>query len=235
MTAPDLDPLQAYNVVMRFAGKRGPSALHLALHAAMPQVLRMELLHQIRVNFVPEAVGDLAVEADVLFAPFCEELGNGYYRFDPAARLLLLQELDPTYREKPRPRSERLASFLATYVERERLGEAAGLDPMYRDYLEVEGWVALGFFAPDSAAEQLARAVERQLSPERVAARVRIGGIAGALAIPLVSHRRVLAYAEGLDALDAGDAERGRHMLERAGDEEVRVGSVVLPSPAATL
>src|SRR5687767_13583958 len=109
-----LDPLEAYEEVMRFAARRGPCALRLALHAAMPQVLRPELLHQLRINFVPESVIDLAVEADVLFAPFCADLGNGYYQFDAAARRLLLQELDPTYRDLPGLRSHRLASFLVT-------------------------------------------------------------------------------------------------------------------------
>ena len=39
-------------------------------------------------NFVPEAGDDPVVEADILFSPLCEDLGRGYFRFDPQVRAL---------------------------------------------------------------------------------------------------------------------------------------------------
>ena len=53
-----LDPLDAYEAVMGFAARRGEAVLRLAMHAAVPQVLRVELLHLLRLNFVPEAADD---------------------------------------------------------------------------------------------------------------------------------------------------------------------------------
>src|SRR5262245_5070522 len=110
-----LSPLEAYDEVMAFAAARGEDALRLAMHAAVPQVLRPELLHLLRLNFVPEAADDAAVEADVLFAPFCEHLGGGYYRFDEHARRHLLKQLDPLYRNELGARSRRVGSFLMSY------------------------------------------------------------------------------------------------------------------------
>lgn len=115
----ELSPLEAYRRVLGFAAERGENALRLALHAAIPQVLRPELLHLLRLNFVPESLDDAATEADVLFAPFCAELGNDYYRFDANARLHLLTQLDPAYAVDAVPCSRQVAGFLLAWCERQ--------------------------------------------------------------------------------------------------------------------
>src|SRR4051812_20635854 len=112
-----LQPLEAYHEVLRFASRRGEAALCLAMHAAVPQVLRLDLLHLMRLNFVSEAIDDPAIEADVLFAPFCESLGNGYYRLDAHARQHLVKQLDPHYKAEQGQRSRRVASFLLSYFD----------------------------------------------------------------------------------------------------------------------
>jgi hypothetical protein len=56
-----LDPLEAYKQVMQFSAQRGENALRLALHAAVPQVLRPDLLHLLKLNVVPESIDDSTV------------------------------------------------------------------------------------------------------------------------------------------------------------------------------
>jgi hypothetical protein len=101
----------------------------LAMHAAVPLVLRAELLHLIRLNFLPEAAHDLAIEADVLFAPFCEDIGNGYFCFASNARLQLLQGLDPAYPDESVPRSGQVARFTLDYLDHEYRNVRTGTGP----------------------------------------------------------------------------------------------------------
>lgn len=231
----ELSPLEAYQQVLGFAAERGENALRLALHAAIPQVLRPELLHLLRLNFVPESLDDAATEADVLFAPFCAELGNDYYRFDANARLHLLTQLDPAYTVDAVPRSRQVAGFLLAWCERQGSPLAAEDDLVFAAFLDVERWVALAFFEPDAAAVQLAAAVKQASEGGAVAARIRIGGLASTLATPLAGHVRLLAYAAGLEALELGDMGRAEDLLEPLGDREVRVGEITLRSPLRML
>jgi hypothetical protein len=230
-----LAPLDAYEEVMRFAASRGEPALCLAMHAAMPQVLRLDLLHLLRLNFVPEAIDDPAVEADVLFAPFCESLGNGYFRFDAHARRHLVKQLDPHYRAERGQRSRRVASFLLSYFDGQRRVTAGTNDVVYAAYVEVERWVALAFFDADTAARQLASALRRTTEPGSTAARFRFAGLANAVATPFAGQRSLLAYTAGVEALERGDAGAARDILEPLGDAEVVVAGVSLPSPVAVL
>ena len=231
----ELSPLEAYEQVMQFAAHRGENALRLAFHAAVPQVLRPDLLHLLRLNFVPEALDDAAAEADVLFASFCEDLGNGYFRFDRNARLHLLMQLDPTYESDAVLRSQQVASFLLAYLDQQECSVAADSDLVYAAYREVERWVAFAFFNPDNAALQLAGAVKKACEPNLVAARMRIGGLASALATPLAQHQELLAYAAGIEAIEAGNVRHAQHMLENLGDREIRVGEVTLRSLRSVL
>lgn len=231
----ELSPLQAYQAVLGFAARRGETALRLALHAALPQVLRPELLHLLRLNFLPEAPDHRTAEADVLFAPFCAALGNGYYRFDRNARQHLLTQLDPAYAEEPVLRSRQVADFLLAWCQRQEQTPSAGEDPLYAAFLDVERWVALAFADPHTAAQQLALAVREVSEAGPVAARLRLGGLAAALSTPLAGYGKLLAYAAGLDALNLGDAAKARDFLEPLGNQELKVGEIVLRSPQGLL
>jgi hypothetical protein len=201
----------------------------------VPQVLRPELLHLLRLNFVPDSMDEFSIEADVLFAPFCEDIGNGYYRFGDNARLLLLRGLDPAYAHEPTPRSVQTAKFLASFINQQTRNMGPDYDQLYIDYLEVERWSALGFLDPDLAAQQLATALQCAAAPHDIAARMRIGGVASTLSTPLARYGRLLAYAAGLEALHAGETVRARNLLEPLGDSELEIGSVRLTSPQALL
>lgn len=233
--AADPGPLRAYELVMAFAARRGEAALRLAMHAALPQVLRAELLHLIRLNFLPESAHDLAVEADVLFAPFCEDIGNGYYCFAGNARLQLLQGLDPAYREESIARSVQVARFMLDYLEHERRNVRAVGDRLHSDWIDVERWSALAFAEPALAAGQLAAALAHATASDDVAARVRVGGLASALAAPLVRFGELLTYAEGVEALQAGDHDQAIRLFGAIPDRELEVAGIRLKSPRRVL
>lgn len=233
--AADPGPLRAYELVMGFAARRGEAALRLAMHAALPQVLRVELLHLIRLNFLPEAAYDLAIEADVLFAPFCEDIGNGYYCFARNARLQLLQELDPAYREEATPRSGQVARFMLDFLDHEQRDVRTGSDRLRCDWIEVERWSALAFAEPALAAGQLAAALARATASDDIAARVRVGGLASALATPLARFGDLLAYAEGVEALQAGRAGDAGRLFGGMPDREIEIAGIRLKSPRRVL
>lgn len=225
-------PLEAYEAVMRFSAERGEPTLHLALHAAVPQTFRPDLLHLIRLNFVPEAPHE--AEADVLLAPFCEDIGGGYYQLDPEARRLLLVHLDPTYSEEKIARVQRVADFLVTYIATQRRRLSADQDRLAEDYLSIQGWVALAFLQPEAAALQLAAALDQGTQGE-IAARVQFSGLSSALSVPLVRYPKLLTYAAGVEALEQGRGEDAVGLLERLPDEEIRIGGVTLRSPRKLL
>ena len=233
--AEGLSPLQAYEAVRRFAQRSGSLPLRLALHAALPQVLHADLLHLLRLNFCDDARANPVAEADVLFAHFCSDLGQAYFRFDPHARAQLLAELDASYPEERRHRSLQVAEFLLQYFERERVGERAGTDAMYRSWIEVERWNALAFADPEAAAEQLAEVLQSAAEPAQAAARLRVGTLARSLAQPLVRHQQLLAYAAGVQALQNQAGEAAQALLRRLGDAPLDVGAVRLPGAGEVL
>ena len=216
MTMLDTDPgpLRAYEVVMGFAARRGEAAIRLAMHAAVPLTLRAELLHLIRLNFMPEAAGDLAIEADVLFAPFCEDIGNGYFCLGGNARTQLLQGLDPAYPDDLTPRSAQVARFMLDYLQHEHRDVRTGGDRLRSQWIEIERWSALAFAEPELAAGQLATVLARATANDEVAARLRLGGLTSALTTPLAHFGELLRYAEGVDALQAGRVDDADHLFE---------------------
>ncbi len=107
-------------------------------------------------------------------------------------------------------------------------------DPLSEGYLEIERWVALAFFDSAAAAEQLAHAVKGICEPGRVAARFRVSGLASALSTPLAGYGELVAYAKGVEALQAGEPQ-WENLLGRFGDHDLTVGAVTLRSPRALL
>ncbi|MBL8423561.1 MAG: hypothetical protein JNK06_08715, partial [Candidatus Accumulibacter phosphatis] len=52
---------------------------------------------------------------------------------------------------------------------------------------------------------------------------------------PLANQQELLAYAKAMDALVSGDDERARMLVQALGDNEIRVGNVVLKAPTTLL
>ncbi len=223
-----LDKQQAYAALAQFAADYGRDALLLLIHACLPETLRPELLHLIRVNFQPGT--DHSLEADILFSPLATALGGGYYRIDPQVRWHGLALLRARYRDDPRPRSRRVAELLWRYVEEAEQYATRNADPQLAEYLAIQRWVALAFLEPSSAAHAFADAL-RQATDGPAAAAVRLGGLAAAIELPLAGEQELLAYARGLDALARGQEDEARQLLECLG-EEVKVGDIVLKPPA---
>jgi len=229
-TANELSPLAAYEELMRFAKVRGEAALRLAMHAAVPQGIDPELLHLLKRNFVPEAGEDPTIEADILFSPLCEELGRGYFRFDPQVRALLLENLAFNYADQPEPRIAKVADFLLAYVDHSNRLASSSQDQLYRDYLETQRWVAFAFADPLAAAQQLAAAIENASSASDVVARMQLGGLASALASPLSNFPHLLNYAAGVQALELGDRTRAGEFFDTLQDDELKIGNTTLRS-----
>jgi hypothetical protein len=224
---------EAYEALAQYAADYGRDALLLLMHAALPETLRADLLHLIRVNFLPGHGADLSLEADVLFAPLATALGGGYYRIDPQVRWHALALLRARYRDDQRPRTRRVAELLWRYVESAEQQATRAADPQLAEYLAIQRWVALAFLEPASAAHAFADAL-RQGTDGPASVSLRLGGLASAIELPLAGEQELLAYARGLDALANGDDEEGRRVLESLGDE-LRFGDIVLKAPRAVL
>jgi hypothetical protein len=171
----------------------------------------------------------------VLFSPLSTALGGGYYRIDPQVRwhCLTLLQLG-CYRDEPRPRLRRVAELLWRYVEMAEQRASRAADPQLAEFLDIQRWVALAILEPASAAHAFADAL-RQATTGPASAVLRLGGLTAAIEMPLASEQELLAYARGMNALVGGDEERARQLLEALGDEEIRVGAVVLKAPTALL
>ena len=148
-----MGPLEAYEALVRFARKRGEMALRLAMHAAVPQAFRPDLLHLIKRNFVPEAADDPAVEADVLLSSLCEDLGGHYFQFDPEVQRLLLDNLALAYAHEPTLRVQRVANLLLWYAERYERGARSGQNRLLKEYLEMQRWLETLLEGADSAGD----------------------------------------------------------------------------------
>ena len=220
---------------MHFAKRRGEFALRLAMHASVPQGFQPELLHLLKRNFVPEAGDDPTIEADILFSPLCEELGRGFFSFDPQVRSLLLENLATNYAAEPESRIAKVADFLLAYVDHYDRSTSGAQDQLWRDYLEMQRWVAFAFVDPASAAQQLAAALENANASDDFVARIQLGGLASALAAPLARFPSLLNYAAGLQALELGDRERADELFESLEGEEIQVGNVTLRSASQVL
>jgi tetratricopeptide (TPR) repeat protein len=224
---------EAYNELDAYGRSYGEEPLRLLLHAAVPQSFRADLLNLIKINFLdPRTGSDLCIDADVLLSPLVAANAAGYYRIDPQVRRHCLMLLESIYRDH---RTVQVAHFLVAYIEHLNRVPLGARDPLLAEYLAIQRWVALAFTEPDAAAAAFAAALRQTLQLPATAARVRLGGITAAIEIPLSGHVELLAYAKGLDALRHGDAEAGGRILNALPDEEMVIGSILLPSPRLLL
>jgi hypothetical protein len=220
---------EAYDALDEYGKTFGRVPLLLLLHAAVPQSFRADMLNLLKLNFLPQEAGtDVTVDADVLFSPLVECAAAGYYRLDPAVRRHCLALLDAAYRHEPERRTSEVARFVLAYTDAlERRAELA-VDPLLAEYLALQRWVALAFIDPAKVAEEFARALATSAAEPQSGVRARLGTMAAALSIPLEGHEQLLAYARGLDALARGDEDLADRLLTGLGQEEIRVGGVVL-------
>lgn len=220
--------LKAYETLMLFANEHGEGAIRLAMHAAVPQSFRPELLHLLKLNFVPEALDNPVVEADILLSQLCEDLGAGYFQFDPDVKELLLDSLASTYESEDIPRINRVANFLLWYIDHRTHNVYERQDKLSRNFLATQKWVALAYLDPEAAAVQLAAAIDQTNEQNRYSTRAYIGGLANTLSVTLMRHHELLTYAIGLQALEDGDFEVARELLESLGNQPVKVGDITL-------
>lgn len=225
-----LQPQEAQRALERFARRCGKGSFMLLLHAAVPQGLRQDLLRLLRVNFLGTDGYGSIVEADVLLAPFCDDLGGGYFELDPEIRRQCLDHLDELYCHEPVTHSDRIAAFLLTYVDRRLKEQGAKHNNVFHDWLEIQRWVAASFLAPRQTAEEFAGYLAAAVEGKDAVASLNISALASAVSLPLSAFGDLLAYADGFEALRTGDEERAERRLKSLGKNAVKVGRVTLPS-----
>lgn len=229
-----LEVREAYAALEQYAANYGREALLLLMHASVPETLRADLLDLIRVNFLPDHRADLSLDADVLFSPLATGLGGGYYRLDAQVRWHGLALLRSLYRDDARPRARRVAELLWRYVQAMERRASRAADPQLAEFLDIQRWVALAYLEPANAAHAFADAL-RQAGEAPASALLRLGGLTSAIEMPLANEQELLAYAKAMDALVSGDDERARTLVQALGENEIRVGSVVLKAPTTLL
>ena len=206
--------------VLAFSRRFGAETTALAMHAALPLGLSPELVHLLRVNFVPRA--PFIAEADLLLSPLCTEAGGGMYEMDADVRELLLAEMARTPRYGP-AQQRRVAGFLRLWAAR-ALDETA--DPDLQEHLRVQQWVALAYSDPARAAEELAGAlragVERADRPEVA----RVARLTTVLSAPLAAEVELRRYAGAVERM----ATTGATSTTPPGSGAVSIGRERLPS-----
>jgi hypothetical protein len=220
------EPEEAYRALDKWAQEHGRRSLLLLLHAAVPNILRPDLLNIIKLNFVPEARGDPTPDADVLFCQFVEPIGADFYRLHAEIRRQCLALLDGAFKSESTRRTVRVAKLMLAYIEQI---EHQRLDPSIRRYTEVERWVALAFLEPGEAARRFAAALKHASESTEMVARLRFGGVAAALDVPLSGYQALLTYAEAVDRIAERDVERAHQLLSRLGEGTLSVSDVDLP------
>jgi hypothetical protein len=235
-SGPSMTPLEAHQALLHFAQRRGTVALRLLFHAAVPQSLRPDLLVLIRTNFVPEADGNCAVEADVMLAPFCQALGSGYFQLDPEIRRQCLDHLaDLESDPATAPLQQRVAALLLAFIEYCESRPGLNRDFLLLGWLEVQRWVAAAFLDPDATAIGLADALSSCAGAQEPVAAVQLGAVSAAVSLPLSNYPSLIAYAKGLGALHAGDRPTAQRLLESVEGHNLRFGTVELPPPVKVL
>lgn len=218
----------ALRSALNFARRFGERHTTLAMVAALPLGLTPELVHLLRVNFVPTA--PWIAEADLLLSDLCTEVGGEMYEMLPDVRALLVEELRSDSEFNIR-QQQRVAAFIYEYSRRQLV---LTRQEERRDFLRAQQWAALAYGQPQAAAQALALAMRHALEGGTTPGAVRIAGLIDRLASPLAGNEKVLLYAAGVQHLAEGrlaDAQRALRALGPA-DEAVNVENVVLASPA---
>jgi hypothetical protein len=229
-----LGPRQAYEALDNYGRHYGRLPLVLLMHAAVPQSFRPDLLNLIKVNFLPEAGDDLTVDADVLFSPLIESTGAGFHRLDPEVRRQCLVLLDAAHKHSAERRSVAVARFILAYVDEMIRRPGTADDPLFTEYLTVQGWVAGAFVSPHEMASHFARALE-PITQGQYPVRLHLGGLASALSIPLTGYPELIAYARALGAIETGNDIEAARLIRSLGSEALEIGGVTLRPPTELL
>lgn len=238
----DGEPLSvkdAFDHLNKFAAAYGHAAILLALHLAVLERFRGDLVALVRRKFLPKALSsDVPADADVLFGPLSWNLGGGYYRMDAEVRRQCLVALDVwgSMEGDTIYRSRRVAQFVRQYVSWSRRHPPAVADPVFADYLNTIEWVALGFDDPEAAAVSMAQHMRSRLgSQPSGASAIRLTGLAAVLELPMAAFMDELNYARAIDALDEDDYERAVALVAAHRKRHLRVGNELLPPPQEML
>lgn len=210
-----------------FARRFGSEHAKLALYAALPLGLTPDLVHLLRVNFVPQA--PWIAEADLLLSPLCRESGGEFYEMDARVRELLLDEF-VTDVNFGMARLRRAAEFLYVYAGRARIA-ARRRDT--RAFWQAQEWTALAYARPEEAARVLASELGRKINEADASEALRVARVTNTLASPLGAHDELVLYAAGFEQmLGGGDSTEAFELFDAAGSNEgtLNVAGVNLPS-----
>ena len=147
------DRATAARLLGRVEARFGREWRRLAAFAAVPFILTPELVHYLRCRFLPGV--PWIAEADLLLSDLCETVGHEQYALLPAARAVLLSELQEREGEA---RLAETAGLLLHYLE-----EIRRLAPqrLWRE-LETQQWGAMVYLDDErrtAAAEGIAEGV----------------------------------------------------------------------------
>lgn len=213
--ASESEPYEPRERALAFARRHGAQHAALALYAAIPLGLTSDLVHLLRVNFVPQA--PWIAEADLLLSPMCREAGGEYYEMDARVRELLLDEFvaDPNFGIA---RLRRAAEFIHVYAGRT---QRAARRRDARAFWQAQEWAALAYARPAEAARALASELGRKIEDADAREALRVARVAHTLAAPLGAHGELVLYAAGLERMMSGADEREVSALfDAAGSNE---------------
>jgi hypothetical protein len=206
-------PLDAYEALQEFGRQNGAMRLMLLAHCAVPEQVRPDLVNLIKSNFLPESGNDLSVDADVLFCPLFEPIGTDFYRMAPEVRRQCLAFLDSVYRQDEERRTNQVARLLLRYLDQLETRPDARADLVFSEFIDVQRWGALAFLDPSRTAQEMARALATHADSSNSTS-FRLGGVTAALSIPLAGHQGLLPYAKSVDALQNGNVQLARELME---------------------
>ncbi|HEY0174691.1 MAG TPA: hypothetical protein VGB98_26985, partial [Pyrinomonadaceae bacterium] len=210
-----------------FARRHGSAHAALALYASLPLGLTPDLVHLLRVNFVPSA--PWIAEADLLLSPLCREAGGEFYEMDARVREFLLDEFAADVKFGV-ARLRRAAEFLYVYAGRARVA-ARRRDA--RAFWQAQEWTALAYARPEEAARALASELGRKIEEADAGEALRVARVAHTLASPLGAHDELVLYAAGFERMmSGGDGEEAFELFDAAGSNAaaLSVAGVSLPS-----
>lgn len=210
-----------------FARRFGAEHAKLALYAALPLGLTPDLVHLLRINFVPGA--PWIAEADLLLSSLCREAGGDFYEMDERVRELLLDEF-VTDENFGIVRLRRAAEFLYVYAGR---AQRAARRRDTRAFWQAQEWTALAYARPEEAARMLASELGRKINEADASEALRVARVANTLASPLGAHDELVLYAAGFEQmLSGGDSVEAFELFDAAGsnDGALNVAGVSLPS-----
>ena len=197
----------------QFVDRYGEAHLRLLCHAAFPLSLTPDLLHRLRASiqrsdgFSAPPIPWIAV-SDILFASFCQPVGNNLYEFEHDIRCELLRFL----REEPRygeSRLTELAELILSYSADLMLRQ-----PAEQAFAGALDWGARAYLHSKATASELVKRIdyarEKDLNDLN-----RTAGIVQRLSDPLADYPMLLDYARGMARYARGDEEGATEYFQK--------------------